>query len=139
MNNLIIRKRKIKDFPQLIKITKNSFPFWFKHIPYLLFPTIVAEKDSQAIGFIVISTKVNIGRIDLMAMDRNYRGQNIGEELLKEVFSRFKKQEKKYCLSKVRVNNPKALNFYQKYGFKVQKILKRSILGDVSVIKKELK
>ncbi len=138
MNHLIIRKRKIKDFPWLIKITKDSFPFWVKHAPYFLFRAMVAEKNSQTIGFVSISTNQEAGKIDLIAVDKNHRGQNIGEELLKKALDYFKIKKKKYCLSKVRVNNPRALHFYKENGFQVQKILKRPLLGDVFLVKKEL-
>jgi len=138
VNHLIIRKRKTKDFPSLIKITKNSFP-GIRRIFCLLFPTLVAEKNSRVVGFVALSNNPKTGKIALIAVAKECRGQNIGEELLKKVFNCLKKERKKYCSAEVRVNNPEALRFFEKNGFKVQKIKKRIILDDVFLIKKELR
>jgi len=139
MDDLIIRKRKIKDFPSLIKITRESFPCWIKHIPYLFISNVfVAERNSQAVGFIAILTKKNIAQITLTAITKDYRGQNLGSELLKEILSYLKSIKVKLCMTKVRIDNLKALKFYENNGFQVQKILKRPILGDVFLIKKDI-
>ena len=138
MTNLKIRKKKIKDLIPLIKITKDSFPSPIRHIPYLLFFMLVAEENSKVAGFIVLLTKSKMGEIALMAIDKNYRGQNISSKLLTEAFGYLKLKGKKYCMSKVRINNPKALKFYKKNGFQVKKIKKRPILGDVYLIEKKL-
>lgn len=135
--NLIIRKRKLNDFPSLIRIAKDSFP-GIRRMIYLLLPTIVAENNSQVVGFVSLANRPNQGEIILIAVNKDCRGQNIGQHLIKNAFDYLINKGKESCISKVRIDNPRALNFYKKNGFKVQRILKGFILGDVYLVKKEL-
>jgi len=137
MNNLIIRKRRIKDFYPLIKITKESFPFWIKQIPYLFISKVfVAQKNSKIVGFVAISTKKYTAQITLIAVTKDCRDQNIGSLILKQTLNYLNSIKIKSCSSKVRVNNLRALNFYKKNGFEVKKIKKRPLLGDVFLVEK---
>jgi ribosomal-protein-alanine N-acetyltransferase len=139
MDNLTIRKGKIKDFYSLIKIVKDSFPFWIKHTPHLFISkSIIAEKDNEIAGFVAFLIKKNNAEITLMATHKNYRGQNIGSSIIKELLVCLNSLNIKSCTSKVRVDNPKALQFYKNNGFEVKKIKKRPILGDVFLIEKKL-
>lgn len=137
-NNLMIRRKKLKDLIPLIRITLESFPSWVRHIPFLVFPALVAEKNSKVAGFVIVIPMSKKGEIALMAIDKNHRGQNIGSELLEGAFEYFKSKGKKYCKCKIRVDNPRALNFYEKNGFKKIATIKRPILGDVNLAEKKL-
>ncbi len=130
----IIRKRKIKDLFPLIKIVKEFFPLWAKHVPFFIFPTLVMEKNSKVVGFIVLKNE----EIALIAIDKNHRSKNNGSELLKAAFNYLKSKNKKYCTSKIRTDNPRALKFYKNNGFRVERIKKRPILGDVYLVEKKL-
>lgn len=135
---MIIRRKKLKDLIALIKIIKDSFPSPIRHIPYILFFALVAEENSKVAGFVVLLTKLKVGEIALMAINKDYRGQNIGSELIDKAFSYLKSKNIKRCKSKIRVDNPRALKFYEKNGFRVKKILKRPVLGDVYLVEKKL-
>jgi len=139
MNDLLIRKRKFRDFLPLIKITQEAFPFWIKHIFYLFISQVfIAEKDSKTIGFIAVSLRYPHSKITLTAVDRNYRGQNIGSKIMTEVISWLKSKGIKTCYSMVRIDNPKALHFYQNHGFSIIRLFKRLLFGNVYIIKKDI-
>ncbi|MBN2094129.1 MAG: GNAT family N-acetyltransferase [Candidatus Zambryskibacteria bacterium] len=118
-----IRKKNFKDILTIAKITKHSFPMFFKRIPFLFFPGIVTEIDNLIIGFLI----ENGDEIVLIATDRNYRNKNVGTELLKRSKSNW---------AKVRKDNKVAINFYIKNGFEIVKIKNRKFFGDVVIVKR---
>lgn len=134
-----VRDRKAKDILNLLRITKDSFPFWPKHVPFLFTSKIiVVEFESKAIGFIAFTVKNDTAQITLTAIDKNWRGKNLGTLLMNKLFDHFQSHNISTCKSKVRTDNPKALNFYQNHGFFVEKIKIRKILGNVFLIKKNM-
>ena len=82
---------------------------------------LVAEADSKPIGFLVGVKKTSdlgpIGKIDLVAVDSEYRNRKVGYELTIEFINYCRSQ--RYCLGKVgtQAHNIPSLRIYEKVGF----------------------
>ncbi len=64
-----IRDRHLRDIPDLVRMLREGFPGWYRRLPYLLFPTIVAEHDGRAVGFVSMPLRNSVGEIGLIAVD----------------------------------------------------------------------
>lgn len=81
---------------------------------------IVAEAGHKTIGFI-IGVKINSdnAKILMLAVSEKYRKQKIGTYLLNQLNEQLKKDKIKKVELQVRIDNEKAINFYEKNGFKI--------------------
>lgn len=97
------KKRLLKEFEE------NSF---LKHFVY--------EKDEKVIGFYIISCISDLVEIFTIAIDKDYRGQGIGSELLEHLIQVAKDNGAKEIWLEASTRNEAAVNLYQKYGFNIQ-------------------
>ena len=85
---------------------------------------IVAEKDHKIIGFLIgVPMKPEKGKILMLSVPENYRRQGIGSKLLSEYTRSIVNKNIKTLELEVRVDNKKAIKFYEKCGFKKKKKL----------------
>lgn len=84
---------------------------------------IVATLNHKIIGFI-IGIKINNQKTKILMISvlPRYQKQKIGTKILEEFIKRTQKEKIKTIELEVRTDNNKAINFYEKYGFK--KIIK---------------
>lgn len=127
-----IRKFKPKDLKRILEIENACFPIdaysekrflkYFKQHPEGF---IVAENQKQILGYAIGFVDKNIARIDSIAVDPKYQRKKIGQSLTKYLLADFNKNKAKFIKLEVRTTNQPAIKFYQKFGFKITKTLKK--------------
>lgn len=75
----------------------------------------VACRDDEVVGFVSFSKRLDLLYIDLLMIDRKWRGCGIGKSLLNAVYGEFLGVNQMTLL--VLKNNISARAFYEKYGF----------------------
>jgi len=147
MQNLIrIRKAKLKDAKEIAQISLDflkqhsryspldpiNFPTikkeilsWQKLIKNKKYTVFVAEVNGDVAGLVSLffpkrlpfKRIQNVGEIEVLAVHKNERKNNIGTLLLKKAISFFRSKKVRYIQCNVRLKNP-ALEFWKKRGFK---------------------
>jgi ribosomal-protein-alanine N-acetyltransferase len=126
-----IRQFKPTDMFSVIKLasetlTEHYNPSIFNYF-YETFPKgfIVAEYAYKIIGFL-IGVKVNerLAKILMISISELYQNKNLGSELLKNFLKIISGENVKIVELEVRVDNKKALKFYEKHGFKIKNEIK---------------
>jgi len=99
----------------------NLFTYFYETFPQGF---IVAEKNHKIIGFLIgIKTTGTKAKIVMFSVDTNFQGKKIGLKLLKEFIKTSIQENIKTIDLAVQTNNIKAINFYEKQGFKkIEKI-----------------
>jgi ribosomal-protein-alanine N-acetyltransferase len=93
---------------------------------------LVAEEKNLILGYIIFSLKKeNQGHIISIAVDRKFRNQSIGSNLLKTAINILKKFDTKIIYLEVESSKQVAINFYNRFGFKKNEVLK-NYYGDGS-------
>lgn len=85
---------------------------------------LVAELDNKIVGYVGVWFVVDEGHITNVAVHSDYRGQKIGDKLVKEMVKLCKESKLIAMTLEVRVSNTVAQNLYKKYGFKMGGIRK---------------
>ena len=133
-----IRDRRLRDMPDLIRMLREGFPGWYRRLPYLLFPTIVAEHDGRAAGFVSMPMRNRVGEIGLIAVDAPARGYGIGKALLHSALEVMQARGMIRCVAKVRLDNPPAQRLFTSQGFSTVQVKRRRWLGDVYWVEKHM-
>jgi len=123
-----IRKFRYEDIESVYKIAEESLKEeytmdLFLHL-WQINPDgfLVAEKKGNVVGFITsIKTGSDELRILLLAVDKKYRGTGIGSSLLKRLMMNFPEVRRLYL--ETRIDNKKAIKFYEMHGFKIKEKL----------------
>ena len=90
-------------------LSKRSF---YYHIGKNLL--LIAKKEKNVAGYILILTSFKCPRIYSIAVDPNFERQGIGKKLLEKALKR------NNCLRlEVRKDNEKAIRLYEKIGFEI--------------------
>ncbi|NSL70053.1 ribosomal protein S18-alanine N-acetyltransferase [Bacillus toyonensis] len=122
--DMIFRKMELDDIAQIVAIEEASFSTpWTadafqreltmnEHAHY-----VVLEKDGLVIGYCGLWIIIDESHITNIAILPEYRGQKLGDALLKEVISVAKELGVKTMTLEVRVSNEVAKQLYKKYGF----------------------
>ncbi|ALQ66097.1 ribosomal protein S18-alanine N-acetyltransferase [Bacillus thuringiensis] len=130
--DMIFRKMELDDIAQIVAIEEASFSTpWTadafhrelmmnEHAHY-----VVLEKDGRVIGYCGLWIIIDESHITNIAILPEYRGQKLGDALLKEVISEAKALGVKTMTLEVRVSNEIAKQLYRKYGFQNGGIRKR--------------
>lgn len=129
---MIFRKMALDDIAQIVAIEEASFSTpWTadafhhelemnEHAHY-----VVLEKDGLVIGYCGLWIIIDESHVTNIAILPEYRGQKLGDALLKEVISEAKGLGVKTMTLEVRVSNEVAKQLYRKYGFQNGGIRKR--------------
>ena len=83
---------------------------------------IIIKKDQIIAGMVTVKTEGGTGRIGLIAVDGNFRGQDIGTQLLNKCKTYFKQKNCSSIEVPTQLQNKGACNFYEKNGFKIKSI-----------------
>jgi len=124
---------KLEEIKKLVKIAKLSFPqtnnysksYFEKY--YFQYPEgfILAKDNNKIIGYVVLQLfKDNSAKIISLAVVPNYQRRGVGSFLLKCSFNKLKKKKVDKIILHVRIKNKKAINFHQKFNFKILKIVR---------------
>lgn len=126
------RKMTTNDIEQVVAIEEASFPTpWTadafqreltmnEHAHYF-----VIEKEGALIGYCGLWVIIDESHITNIAILPEYRGQKLGDALLKEVINEARTIGVKTMTLEVRVSNEVAKKLYRKYGFQNGGIRKR--------------
>ena len=101
--------------------SKDSFK---KELSNNLAKYLVAKVDGKVAGYVGIWFVVDEGHITNVAVHEDYRGQKIGDQLIKELVQVCKDNKIVSMTLEVRTSNTVAQNLYRKYGFKMAGIRK---------------
>lgn len=129
-NNLIIRTMTKDDIDDVYKVEEDCFVDpWSKEairqeLKNNLARYIVAEIDGKVVGYVGVWFVLDEGHITNIAVHSDYRGNKIGDKLIKELVELCKENNMSAITLEVRVSNIVAQNLYKKYGFKIGGIRK---------------
>ncbi|MGL5693615.1 MAG: ribosomal protein S18-alanine N-acetyltransferase [Peptostreptococcaceae bacterium] len=130
INNLIIEEMKAEDIDGVFEVEKNCFEdYWSKdafkkELTNNLAKYLVAKKDGKVVGYVGTWFVVDEGHITNVAVHEDYRGQKIGDQLIKELVQVCKNNKIVAMTLEVRASNRVAQGLYRKYGFKMAGIRK---------------
>lgn len=99
-----------------LAMESKEYPHIIDDSDYLFFVAIVAGSIA---GFIISSKKQQAVQIDLLLVNKDYRGQGVGTALIGFTYDQIKKHFSKIRIVEVYVlkENIDAINFYQRNGF----------------------
>ncbi|MEN2995286.1 MAG: ribosomal protein S18-alanine N-acetyltransferase [Thermodesulfovibrio sp.] len=125
-----IRNLKEEDLPYILNIATQSFslPWSLKTFkdeflnPNTIFK--VAEFDGEIAGYIVLRKILDEAELLSIAVKPELRRKGIATKLIKNILDEIK-DSVKCCFLEVRVSNIKAINLYEKLGFKKVRIRKK--------------
>ena len=98
---------------------------------------IVAEKDKNILGFIIVNLNVNFSKaiIENIFVKENFRGNNVGRLLLDHTLNKLSKKKCSYVCALVNSESKSSINWYIKNEFSkgikcvwLDKILLKSFL-----------
>lgn len=124
-SHLIIRDMTIDDVEGVFQVEKNCFehywskPEFEKEMKNDVARYLVAQIDKKIVGYVGIWFIAGEGHITNVAVHSDYRGQKIGDKLIKHLVEKCKENHIFAMTLEVRVSNSIAQNLYKKYGFKL--------------------
>ncbi|MEO0290098.1 MAG: ribosomal protein S18-alanine N-acetyltransferase [candidate division WOR-3 bacterium] len=130
MKNPLLRRAKLKDIPEIFKIEKEVFPdpwSFYSFLFELKNPDnyfYVIEIEKKVIGYIIAGEYEESYHLKNIAIKGECQGKGYGKFLLNNLIEKAKKEGKKYIFLEVRAKNERAIKFYEKYGFKRNRLLK---------------
>jgi ribosomal-protein-alanine N-acetyltransferase len=129
-NNIVIRPMTIDDVDGVFEVEKNCFEHYWskgefeKEMKNDVARYLVADIDGKIVGYVGIWFVAGEGHITNVAVHSDYRGQKIGDILIKHLVKICKDNNIFAMTLEVRVSNIVAQNLYKKYGFKLAGIRK---------------
>lgn len=119
-----------KHIDEFINIIKNEPHEDWQEEHFLLelpgkwhFSMVVLGPQKEILGFMIVSQKENDRvHIHKFMVKKNWRGKGIGSLLLSELYKKCKQHGIKRMSLKVYRDNPRAINFYRRYGFSIFKV-----------------
>ena len=129
-NNIVIRPMTIDDVDGVFEVEKDCFEHYWskgefeKEMKNDVARYLVADIDGKIVGYVGIWFVAGEGHITNVAVHSDYRGQKIGDILIKHLVKICKDNNIFAMTLEVRVSNIVAQNLYKKYGFKLAGIRK---------------
>ena len=120
---MIIREFRLKDLKRVYEIEKTSFsnPYDIEMLKQLFdigTGFLIAQINDYIVGYILFWIKEeDQGHIISLAIDKDYRRQNIGSKLVESAINIFKKFDIKRINLEVKTHNNVAIYFYKSIGF----------------------
>ncbi len=139
----VIEEIKLDYLPDVIRINERvlpeNYPYYFYELLYRNYPKafLVARIDDKIVGYVMCrvehSFKVTgflpkfskVGHVVSIGILPKYRRLGIGTELMKKAMEALKDYYE--CVEvylEVRVSNTPAIKFYEKLGFKIDRIIR---------------
>ena len=129
-NNIVIRLMTSGDVDGVFEVEKNCFDHYWSKVEFEkemkndVARYLVAEVDGKIVGYVGIWFVAGEGHITNVAVHSDYRGQKIGDILIKHLVKMCEENNIFAITLEVRVSNIVAQNLYKKYGFKLAGIRK---------------
>lgn len=124
---MIIRKGSLEDLTVIYSLQKECFhePWKEEDIAYELSKNpvnvfLVAVKDNKIVGYLDYIVTFNSSSIVQIAVNENYRHQEIASSLLEKMISLLPssgEEKVEFITLEVRKSNVPAINLYHKFGF----------------------
>ena len=131
MNNyIIIRNMKEKNLEQVCEIENHTFSAPWSFLSYQQAISnrnnifLVAEENGEILGYCGCLGVIGEGQITNVAVKKEYRGQNIGFQLMERLLKDGEKKGIQAFTLEVRVSNYNALKLYDRLGFSREGIRK---------------
>ena len=112
-----------KDLEQIVKIEKdtNEHPWSLNNFKSSLDAgnsSIVLKKENIILGYAFFSIVATDSHLLNIAVSRNYQGKGYGRKILEKVILQSSVLGATVIFLEVRISNHRAINFYEKFGFK---------------------
>ena len=126
---MIVRKFKPNDLKRVYEIENMSFAQsyginMFQQLYEMGVGFLVAEDNCYVVGYVIFWLKYeNQGHIISIAVDKNYRGRNVGTRLLIKAISILSLLKLDTIYLEVQENNSGAVEFYKTFGFKIDRVV----------------
>lgn len=126
---MIIRKFRPNDLKRVFEIENMSFSRsyginMFQQLHEMGVGFLVAEQDGYVIGYVIFWVKYeNQGHIISIAVDKNYRRQKAGTQLLVKAISILSLLRLDTIYLEVNENNTAAVEFYKTFNFKIDRVV----------------
>ena len=126
---MIIRKFVPTDLKRVFEIENMSFSQsyginMFQQLYEMGIGFLVAEVDGYVIGYVMFWIKYEYqGHIISIAVDKNYRRQGAGTQLLVKAISILSLLNIDAIYLEVNENNTEAVEFYKNFNFKVDRVV----------------
>lgn len=126
---MIIRKFNPNDLKRVYEIENMSFNQsygidMFQQLYDMGVGFLVAEEDGYVIGYVIFWIKYeNQGHIISIAVDKNYRRQKAGTQLLVKAISILSLLRIDAIYLEVNENNVGAIDFYKTFNFKIDRVV----------------
>ena len=126
---MIIRKFRPNDLKRVFEIENMSFSQsyginMFQQLHEMGVGFLVAEQDGYVIGYVIFWVKYeNQGHIISIAVDKNYRRQKTGTQLLVKAISILSLLRLDTIYLEVNENNTAAVEFYKTFNFKIDRVV----------------
>jgi len=127
MAEVTIRQATVNDIDDIYEIERLCFPDpWSKDALYYEFEEnprafyIVAELDSQVVGYAGLWWIANEGHITNVAVRPGFRNRKIAEGIMSVLIDFTLQEGIRHYTLEVRPSNQPAINLYSKFGFEVE-------------------
>ncbi|WP_405295658.1 ribosomal protein S18-alanine N-acetyltransferase [Methanobrevibacter sp.] len=126
---MIIRKFRPNDLKRVFEIENMSFSQsyginMFQQLYEMGVGFLVAEEEGYVIGYVIFWVKYeNQGHIISIAVDKNYRRQKAGTQLLVKAISILSLLNLDVIYLEVNENNNEAVEFYKTFNFKIDRVV----------------
>ena len=111
---------KPEHVPAIAAMEARCFPAdpWPEDMIARLYPRfIVATEGDELVGYGVLSSILDEGSLDNIAVAPEHRREGIGEALLAQIIRRGREKELAFITLEVRAGNAPARALYEKHGF----------------------
>ena len=118
-----IQLANYKDLEHIVKIEKdtNEHPWSLNNFKSSLDAgnsSIVLKKENILLGYAFFSIVATDSHLLNIAVSRNYQGKGYGRKILEKVILQSSLLGATVIFLEVRISNHRAINFYEKFGFK---------------------
>jgi len=149
-NFISLRKMKEEDVDRIVEIERLSFTTpWSKYAflseiynQPISCPFVIEDsRKNKIIGYVIYWIIGDEAHINNIALHPEFRGQGIGEYVLRKIIELIKKAGAKFISLEVRPSNIPARKLYQKLGFRLEAIRKNYYINpreDALILVKDL-
>lgn len=129
---IVIREALVDDASALHQLEQETFSYdqiglrSFRNL--LKSPSalcLLALSDNHLAGYAIVLLRRNSGYLRLysMAISESYRGQGIGQQLLRHILRTAQELQKQGVRLEVKCDNQAAVRLYRRHGFEVTELL----------------
>jgi ribosomal-protein-alanine N-acetyltransferase len=126
----VIRRMKLNDLDTVLDIDRLSFPLPWSERTYryellenrsshMYVVEVVEDQIPKIVGYVGFWFIVDEAHISTLAVHPDYRGQGIGELLLRTALNGANDLDARIVTLEVRTSNAAAIRLYEKFDFKV--------------------